>query len=315
MADCELSVIIPCYNAGRYLSQAIDSVLSQESSVRSLEVIVINDHSTDRDSLDALSNCERTPGVRVLHNAGRPGPGAARNLGIDAADGEWIAFLDADDVWLPEGLEARWQVVQRTPDAEWVGADLRLWYEDGTLAADAYFKSGDISGQLLSEAYRTGRPIRVRRPVNEFIRSALAWTGTVMVKRDLIRHLGGFDPSLRQAQDLHMWISLSRVADFFFVPRTVALYRQHAASLTHGNEPPERWSISAHRRLLRDQNFRPYRALQRLKLSHCHQANAYYYRERGEMWHAACEAARALTYTPLCLASWRNLAASLARKR
>ena len=315
MADCELSVIIPCHNAGRYLSQAIDSVLRQESSVRSSEVIVVNDHSTDRDTLDALSRWERTPGVRVFHNAGRPGPGAARNLGIDAAEGRWVAFLDADDVWLPGGLEARWQVVQSEPDAEWIGADLRLWHEDGTLAGDGYFQAGDLSGQLLSEAYRTGGVFRMRRPVKEFLRSALAWTGTVMVKRDLIRHLGGFDPNLQQAQDLHMWIRLSLVSDFFFVPRIVALYRQHAASLTHRGESPERWSIAAYRRLLRDPNFRPYRALQRVKLALCYQADAYYHRERGEMWHAARAAALALNYTPLSLANWKNLVASLVRKR
>ena len=315
MADCELSVIIPCHNAGRYLSQAIDSVFRQESSVRSLEVIVVNDHSTDRDTLDALSNWESTPGVRLLHNAGRPGPGAARNLGIDAADGNWLAFLDADDVWLPDGLEARWQVVQHTPDAEWIGADLKLWYEDDTPAADGYFKTGEISAQLLSEAYRTDKAMRIRKPVNEFLRSALAWPGTVMVKRDLIRHLGGFDPSLLRAEDVHMWIRLARVTDFFFVPRIVALYRQHAASLSHRNEPPERWSIAAYRRLLRDPNFHPYRAQQRLKLALCYQYDAYYHRERREMWRAAWGSARALAYTPSCPASWKNLVASLARRR
>lgn len=315
MADCELSVIIPCHNAGRYLSQAIDSVLRQESSVRSLEVIVVNDHSTDRDTLDALSSWERTPGVRLLHNAGRPGPGAARNLGIDAAEGNWLAFLDADDVWLPDGLEARWQIVQQEPDAEWIGADLKLWHEDGTLAADGYFKTGEISGQLLSDAYRTDKAIRIRKPVNEFLCSALAWTGTVMVKRDLVRHLGGFDPSLIRAEDVHLWIRLARVSDFFFVPRIVALYRQHAASLSRRDESPMRWSIAAYRSLLRDPNFQSYRAQQRLKLALCHQTDAYYHRERGEMWHAACASARALTYTPSCPASWKNLVASLARRR
>lgn len=311
-----LSVIIPCYNAGRYLSEAIESVLSQESSVKCLEIIVVNDHSSDPETLNTLArwkSCDSR--VRVLDNTGQSGAAAARNVGVDAATSEWLAFLDADDVWLPGGLQARWQVVEGEPDTEWVSADVRMWHEDGSIDKDGHYEKGDISRQILSQAYETGRTLRLSRPVAEFLRTSLACTDTVMVKRSLLLRLGAFELSLRQAMDLHMWIRLAREADFFFVPTAVALYRQHAASLTHEDIPPDLWSIEAYTMLLGDPDFQPYRSLIRRKLAYFYAQNAYYHRRRGGIWSATRSAAGTLRYAPTRVQSWRHLlAAALGRR-
>src|SRR5215471_8294141 len=140
MIACPLSIVIPCHNYGRYLGDAIASVLQQEGPVENAEVLIIDDHSSDLDTLQALSYWETAdPRVRVIYNRDRMGAATTRNLGISAAAGEWIAFLDADDVWTPGGLQARWRVTQMYPEAQWIGADFIYWYEDGTLDAEGFF--------------------------------------------------------------------------------------------------------------------------------------------------------------------------------
>ena len=106
-----ISVIIPSYNSAAYLPAAIDSALNQ--TVAPLEVIVVNDGSTD----ETPQVLERYQGRIVTITQENRGLSGARNRGIAAAGGNLVAFLDADDVWLPEKLEKQIEVPQRTPAA------------------------------------------------------------------------------------------------------------------------------------------------------------------------------------------------------
>jgi glycosyltransferase involved in cell wall biosynthesis len=318
MGECQVSVVIPCYRAGKYLSEAIDSVLAQESRVSSLEVVVVDNHSPDDETRQVLASWRRDGRVRIVENAEDLGPAGGRNVGIGVAGGKWVAFLDADDVWLPGALEARWQAIESEPDAEWIGADFRMWYEDGSLEETGHYRKDDAVGRILAPAYESGRPLRLSRPVSEFLRFSLAWIGTVMVKRELLLRLGGFEPSLRVAEDVLLWYRLASVTDFFFVPRIVALYRQHPASLTSRERRGGGLRVAWDRvyTLLRsDPAFRPYRGQLRAKVAAAHERAAYYHRARGEAWQAARAAARALTYTPARPAIWKNLVAALLQRR
>ena len=246
MGNCQLSVIIPCHDFGRYLSGAIASVLNQESSVKSMEVIVVDDHSCDSETVDVLESWKNVDSrVYVLENPGMPGSATARNLGIESARGEWLAFLDADDIWLPGSIQTRWDVIEREEDAQWVCADHLIWLEDGSVEQEGFFMKGDLSRQIFSQAYDTGTVLRLRKPVRESLTTMLAWTGTVMVKRELMQRLGGFETSLRRAMDLNMWVRLANETDLFFIPRVVALYRQHNASVSHEDVAPHLWDIAA----------------------------------------------------------------------
>jgi glycosyltransferase involved in cell wall biosynthesis len=318
MGDCQVSVVIPCYQAGNYLTEAIDSVLAQESRVKSLEVIVVDNHSLDDETSRVLAFWRRDGRVRIVENAEDLGPATARNIGIGVAAGEWVAFLDADDVWLPGALEARWQAIESEPEAEWVGADFRMWYEDGSLEEPGHYQKDDAVGRILAPAFETGKVLRLRRPVAEFLRFSLAWIGTVMVKRALLRRLGGFEPSLRLAEDVLLWYRLASVTDFFFVPKIAALYRQHPASLTsregHGVGLRRAWD-RVYALLQSNPSFEPYRRLLRTKVAAAHFRAAHYHRVRGEGWRAALAACWALTYMPTHLSLWRNLIATLLFRR
>jgi glycosyltransferase involved in cell wall biosynthesis len=318
MSECQVSVVIPCRRAGKFLSQAIDSVFAQESRVSRLEVIVVDNHSTDDETRHVLAFWRRDGRVRIVENAEDLGPAGGRNVGIGVARGEWIAFLDADDVWLPGALETRWQAIESEPEAEWIGADFRMWYEDGSLEETGHYRKDDAVGRILAPAYESGRPLRLRRPVPQFLRFSLAWIGTVMVKRELLLRLGGFEPSLPVAEDVLLWYRLASVTDFFFVPKIAALYRQHSASLTSRERHQGRLRLAWDRlyTLLRsDPAFRPYRGLLRTKVAAAHERAAYHHRIRGETWMAVRAAACALTYTPARPAVWKNFLAALMKRR
>lgn len=117
-----VSVVIPAYNAAEFLGRAIRSALDQ--TAKPLEILVVDDCSTD----DTVSVVRKmgSPIVRVISSPSNRGPGAARNLGIDEAQGDWIALLDADDAWLPERLE-RLVPLGELEAADFVADNLVLW--------------------------------------------------------------------------------------------------------------------------------------------------------------------------------------------
>lgn len=205
-----VSVVIPLYNKASYVLEALRSVQAQ--TVRNFEIIVVDDGSTDGSANLVEQFAE--PRLRLLRQA-NTGAGAARNAGIQAAHGHWVAFLDADDTWLPERLDRQLAVLERHRDLVW--------------AASAY-----ATQTLNRSRHPSPRPDDAWWVAPEVLADALAaltiggyiWTGTVMVRRDVLRDLGGFDPALRSGQDLLLWVRLAiehrRIA---YVPAVLAEYR------------------------------------------------------------------------------------------
>ena len=181
----EVSVIIPTRNRRPFLARALTSALGQDSV--DLEVIVVDDASTDEteDYLIGLSD----PRVRTVRQEIWRGVSAARNLGIEAATGVWLAFLDDDDRWLPRRLRAALDLATET-DADFVYTE--------TVIVDA-----------------SGRPLdRVPSPPAEHLLAGLRYPGavagpsSVMASAELVAQVGGFDPKLSYFADWEMWIRL-----------------------------------------------------------------------------------------------------------
>lgn len=317
MSRYALSVIIPCLNAGKYLSEAIESILRQESDVGSIEIVVVDNCSTEEDTLRVLDTWRHHgPPVRVVTRTSMAGPGGSRNTGVAASTGAWLAFLDADDVWLPGGLQARWEVVASQPGVEWVAADFQEWYQDGSVEPTGHYQRDNFLGRLLAPAFRANKPLVLVRPVESFLRTSPAWIGTVLVKRSLFERVGGFDPDLLLAEDLHLWYRLAVQADLVFVPRVLALYRQHQESLVHRSRRARRlgpeWD-KVYRALRRDPVFRPWRRKLRHKLAAVYDSQAWDCRAAGDYRNAARAALRARSYAPLQPKSWLSLTRDLLR--
>lgn len=126
VAQPEVSVVIPCYNAEKYLRQAIDSVFAQTYS--NLELIVVNDGSTDKSGAILASYGDR---IRVIHQQNQ-GLSAARNVGIASALGEYVAFLDADDYWQPDKLRQQIAVMEANPNLALCHTQFEMVEADGS---------------------------------------------------------------------------------------------------------------------------------------------------------------------------------------
>lgn len=210
-----ISVVIPAYNAWQHLTECLESVFRQEVA-SAFEIIVVDDGSTDgtRDCLSAF------PSVVYLAQTNR-GPAAARNAGIARSRGTFIAFLDADDLWPAGKLQKQIGMLQQHPDAAMCFGDCRQ-FEDKDPWPQTLFEENrqDVSlwgaGPYLPEAY-------ARLLTANFIT-----TGSVVVRRQVLEALGGFDASLRRVEDLELWLRLARRHPILWCKDVCLLRRRHA---------------------------------------------------------------------------------------
>lgn len=236
-----VSVVIPVFNAGDYLLEAVDSALSQQGDFQLDAVILIDDGSTDSRTREILSDISGREQVVVLKNQRKKGSAGARNEGILHAQSDWIIFIDADDVMLPGSLSARFEAVQRYPQAEWVGADFMLCSEEGVPDGVRFFHS---KPQVAQYVYAGSEGVTLlSKPATAFIKHNLA-SCTILVRRDLLIRAGLFDEKLRKAQDYHLFIRLAQLSDYLFVQQSLALYRMHSGSVTASGAPRE-WASLA----------------------------------------------------------------------
>lgn len=227
-----VSVVIPSYNDGRYLNESIPSVLGQQFD-GSLELLVVSDHTTQDATRRVYESWMRADSrVQVLKNTGDRGIAAASNAGINAAKGDWVAFLDSDDKWLPGALDVRMRAICAYPQAEWLAADYFKWPDGGEPETISFGHSRGVS-MLFGEANRTGDVVCLKRPVRHFLDRNIICTGTFMARRELLRRVGGFDNRFFGPQDVHLFLRLARIADLYYIPVPVTLWRIRASSVSH----------------------------------------------------------------------------------
>lgn len=215
------SVIIPCYNAARYIVATLESVLAQRP--HDMEVIVVDDGSSDGSAELVRA---RFPEARVVQQANQ-GVAAARNHGIGLARGDWIAFVDADDIWLPGKLTAQLEAMRLVPGCRMSYTAWQVWPSDTPQPADAYLAALQDSA---GDAARWDGPSGWIYP--QLLLDCEVWTSTVLMQRTLLAEIGGFDTTLRIGEDYDLWLRASRVTPILRVPRPFALYRIHPASIT-----------------------------------------------------------------------------------
>lgn len=217
-----ISVVVPCYNAGRYIAGSLRSVLAQTSSP--LEIIVVDDGSSDG-SADLVRR--EFPDVVVLSQANQ-GAAAARNLGIRHARGEWVAFLDADDLWLPGKLEAQSKCIAASSGTRMVYTGWQEWTSEVPEPSPEQL-AGVISDSQENK-YWDGPSGWI---YTQLLVDCVVWTSTVIVHRSLFDEIGPFDVELRLGQDYDFWLRASRVTPIIKVPLPYALYRKHPSNSTN----------------------------------------------------------------------------------
>ena len=213
-----ISVIIPAYNAASLIERTLRSVLAQ--TYQNLEVLVVDDGSTDQTSAVVAAIAHQDPRVKLLHQA-NAGVAAARNLAIAQAQGEFIAPMDADDLWYPENLEKQVQcLIQGGPQMGLVYSwSVDIDEQDALLGG---FRAAEIQGQVYATLV-----------CHNFLGNASA----SMIRRSCLEQVGWYESKLRsqQAQGCEDWDLYLRIAEKFefgVVPAFLVGYRKLTASMS-----------------------------------------------------------------------------------
>ncbi len=207
MKDSLVSIIIPAYNAVKYIKEAVDSALGQTH--KNIEVIVVDDGSTDS-TKKILEPYIAARKIIYIYQTNK-GLAGARNAGIKNSSGKYIAFLDADDLFLPEKVAEQVGILEKNAGYGVCYSDLLHFDEKGNVYHHRYkYPSGDVLEPLL--------------------RKQLINPLTVMARRDLFEKYGYFDEKLRRSEDWDMWLRWAHAGvKFYYLDKILARYRIRSA--------------------------------------------------------------------------------------
>lgn len=206
----KLSVVIPAYNCAKYIEDTIASVLNQTRTP--YEIIVVNDGSTDN-TAEVVS---KYPTIRLINKINQ-GPSETRNRGILECTGNWVAFLDSDDIWHSEKIEKIEECLTKNPKID--------------MLSTAFFIGNPQSG------WKKITPRRIFNPNDSFFeqlyRRSFIATSSVVIKKSVLDKVGGFSSSLLVAEDLDLWLRVAITsAKYHYIAEHLLYYRSHLASIT-----------------------------------------------------------------------------------
>lgn len=210
-----ISVIIPAYNAGTTLLETLDSVCQQ--TFTDLEILVVNDGSTDHTA--ALVTDYPDSRVRLI-NTSNGGSAHARNVGLAEVRGEFVSFLDADDLWTPEKLTDQWLALTHHPEAG-VAYSWTVYFDEHTKSNDVpFFHEGHVYDRLLTANF-------------------IANGSNILMRTDLLKKSGLFNTQLKVCVDWDFYLRLAAITPFVLVPKHQILYRNTLGSVSANFEALE----------------------------------------------------------------------------
>ena len=224
-----VSVIIPTYNRAHLVGKAIKSVLNQ--TYQDFEIIVIDDGSTDNteETVKSFNNFK----IRYICHTNNQGVSVARNTGIRASRGKYIALLDSDDEWLPEKLDKQIKVLKSE------------FPEAGVVYSNVLYI--DESGKNMK---KLGNPKKVEGHIYEdlLVRNYVGTSSTLLVKKECFNRVGLFDGLLKAQNDWDMWIRIAKYYRFALIKIPLVKYRFHSNRISNN---PELKIITANRILVK----------------------------------------------------------------
>lgn len=219
-----VSVIIPAYNAENFIAETLSSIFAQ--IYRPIEIVVVDDGSTDKtaeivknyqtsktnktNQTDKTNKTNDTDLIYIYqHNAG---PSSARNTGIKAAKGEYIAFLDADDLWTKEKLDKQIQLFKKEPDLDIVFTDAKITrFNENRIEETVMFHKKGLNKEFFGHNYI------VLNPLQKLLKLNFMLTPTVVAKRSCFRNDIFFNEKRKYTEDWELWLKMSLNYKFGYV--------------------------------------------------------------------------------------------------
>ena len=221
-----VSVIMPAYNSEKYIGKSIESVLAQD--YEKFELIIVDDGSKDGTKSIVEQYAKNDIRIKLLEQANQ-GVSAARNKGLDTATGEYVAFLDSDDLWDADNLSVMVQAAECT--------------KSGLVCASMDIINADGTRQKANTAYKDGELMDFVTNNNEI--RFFWWIGSVIIRRDILEkyHIR-FDEGIAIMEDIGFYIKIFAVTNLKAVPRVMAHYCKHENSATTAAYNPHKWEGS-----------------------------------------------------------------------
>lgn len=210
-----VSIVIPVYNGEAYLEETLNSALNQ--TLQKFEIVIVDDSSTDATPFIIERYTELDPRIRYIRLESNSNlPAVPRNLGISKARGEFIAFLDSDDVWFPKKLERQISVLEANPSVSLVHSHLL----------------GKRNSGSFIDLLKIRDPALLRATHPEILLGNVIMCSSVVVRRSVLNEVGGFDedPKLRAVEDYELWIRISKGNSIAYLPEIHGRYRLYPES-------------------------------------------------------------------------------------
>lgn len=235
-----VSVIIATYNRAHYICDAIDSVLAQ--TYKDYEIIVVDDGSTDntKEMLDKYNGK-----IRYTYQA-NSGVSAARNLGVNLSKGQYLAFLDSDDMWLPEKLEKQMEAIK----------------EDGVGLVHTSKYMVDSNGNFTGDI----RPLYPAKNIYDLINNHNICM-SVLAKKDLVIKAGMFDEGISGSEDKDLWIRMAKLSKITFLKEPLIKYRVHPDNTCNDSEKLYDGHVKTFNKLLKDNSIKLDKTLLKKRLA------------------------------------------------
>ena len=278
-----VSVIIPVYNGEKYIAESLQCVFQQ--SYNPIEVIIVDDGSTD----NSIQIIYEIPGEKKIITQQNKDVSDARNSGIKNANGEYIAFLDQDDLWDKTKLEKQIQIFLKDPNVDLVLTDLSKFNDEGREwhPKDRHKASSRLNNRNLFE---------------NLIRKNVLMPSAVMVKKSSIKRAGFFDSNFKTCGDYEMWLRMAALGmKFKYLPEPLTFYRQHGENTSKKIEIMNEDRLRAIQKIFSLTELSPeQKKLEKLGL-------ASVYREASQSFFSIKEYRRFLEYTNKALSYDKNI--------
>lgn len=202
----QITVIIPCYNSEKSIKSTLLSILNQ--TLRVDEVVVIDDGSTDktRDIVKSIQKNYKKNRI-VLFSQNNKGVSAARNKGVEISRGDWIAFCDSDDYWIPEKNQKVTKYIKNNPALDFIAHEYGVGMNNTIQKVNNKQKYNEKKS-LFPQLYQ----------------KCLFQTSSIFIKKSLFNKIGGFDEDLKVAEDYDMWLKVSDIANFCYIKELLGVY-------------------------------------------------------------------------------------------
>ena len=226
-----ISVIIPVYNGAAYVGKAIDSVLAQQYPVH--EIIVIDDGSTDGTPELLKSYGDRLITRRIPQSGG---PATPKNVGLSLATGDYVSFLDHDDIWFKDKLAVQVEMARKYPDVGFFACNYAVRYPHmGNRLVD-HFSKLRYRSRMNFDGPLKEHPFRLLMTEN-----FIGTTSSAMIRRDVIGKVGGFSTEHGFTEDYLYWFRCAAHTNFILVSRMMMFKRTHAANVTLNTRKMFEW--------------------------------------------------------------------------